>query len=352
MDRQSRMMVSGCSGRGRFSSTLRPLLTALIVASVLGLAPRRALANLPDGDFYIQSELEDYENFEHVFGVLDVQNGRGAIDGTIYLRQPADVTNATLKNSQLWRALPGTDEGLRLQNKETLLCLADSDDMSIRPKLKDCSDPTTLWAVIEMGAEIAIRRTLKIVYPYPDHHYCVTKEDFFTPPAMAAVERCDLDSGQLYPKSMLFQATKAPIGTTQSAASALPPPPAVPPVMPNNCQLSGAAACGWVQFSCDPLSAADTIVITSGTVGASVTGVQANIGLVVGKYLNAGDTSVSVCATKPGVYACSKPIDVTFGQTTCSAGGGGITRTCQAGMVLCPGGVCKKFGDPSCDRIK
>jgi hypothetical protein len=322
-----------------------------MVVLVLGLAPRHALATLPDGDFYIQSDLEDYENFEHVFGVLDVQNGRGGIDGTIYLRQPADPSNPTLKNSQLWKALPGTDEGLHLQNKETGLCLADIDDDSQRPKLKDCSDPTTLWAVIELGADIAIRRTLKLWDPYKDRHFCVTKEDFFVPPATVSVEFCDLDSGQLYPKSMLFQATKAPIGTTTSAGSLPPPPPAVPPLTPTNCQLSGAAVCGSVQFNCDPLSAADKIVIPSGTVGVSVTGVQANIGLVIGKYLNAGDTSVSVCAIKPGAYACSKPIPVTFGQVTCSGGGGGTTRICETGMVLCSG-VCKRFGDPSCDYEK
>jgi hypothetical protein len=353
MDRQSiRMMACRCGGRAQFSPTLRPLLTALMVVLVLGLAPRHALAALPDGDFYIQSDLEDYENFEHIFGVLDVQNGHGAIDGTIYLRQPADPGNPTLKNSQLWKALPGTDEGVHLQNKETGMCLGDIDDDSVRPKLKDCSDPTTLWAVIEMGADIAIRRTLKLPDPSRDLHVCVTKDDFFIPPATILVEGCNLDSGQLYPKGMLFQATQAPIGTTTSAVALPPSPPAVPPVTPTNCQLSGAAVCGLVQFNCDPLSATDKIVIPSGTVGVSVTGVQANIGLVVGKYLNPGNTSVSVCAITPGAYACSKSVPVTFGQTACSGGGGGTTRTCETGMVLCPGGVCKKFGDPSCDREK
>jgi hypothetical protein len=344
------MMAYGRGRRARFPSPLRPLLTALIVVFILGVSPRHALAALPEGDFYIQSDLEDYENFEHVFGVLDVQNGRGAIDGTIYLRQPADPGNPTLKNSQLWKALPGTDQGLHLQNKESGQCLADVDDDSGRPKLKDCSDPTTLWAVIEMGADIAIRRTQKFWDPVKDWHFCVTKDDFFVPPATVTVERCDLDSGQLYPKGMLFQATKAPIGTTTSAGSLPPLPPAVPPLTPTNCKLSGAAVCGWVQFNCDPLSATDKIIIPSGTVGVSVTGVQANIGLVVGKYLNTGNTSVSVCATKPGAYACSKPVPVTFGPTTCSGGGGGTTRACETGMVLCGGGVCKKFGDPSCDR--
>lgn len=331
-------------------SPARSLLTAFgVVVLVLGLMPRPAHATLPDGEFYIQSILEDYENFEHVFGVLDVQNGHGAIDGTIYLRQPADPSNPTLKNSQLWKALPGTDEGLRLQNKETGLCLADMDDNSIRPKLKACSDPTTLWAIIDEGADIAIRRTLKIWDPWHDWHFCVVKEEYFTPPAMVAVERCDLNSGQLYPKSMLFQATKAPIGTATSAGSLpSPPPPSVPPVTPTGCQLSGAAACGWVQFSCNPLSATDTIVIPSGTIGVSVTGVQANIGLVVAKYLNPGDTSVSVCATKPGAYACSKPIPVTFGPVTCSGGGGGgnIPR-CGTGKVYC-NGYCTTLDNPDC----
>jgi hypothetical protein len=58
----------------------------------------------PTGIFTF-SRIWKITNFEHVYGVLDVQNGRGAIDGTIYLRQPADPGNPTLKNSQLWKAL-------------------------------------------------------------------------------------------------------------------------------------------------------------------------------------------------------------------------------------------------------
>jgi hypothetical protein len=128
-----------------------------------------------------------------------------------------------------------------------------------------------------------------------------------------------------------------------------PPPPAPPPKAPSGCTVFGAGGtCGLVDFNCDAFSAADTIIVSSGRIGVSVTGKEPGTGHVTGSYLNEGKAAVTVCATKAGLTSCGDPIpDVTFGPPLCIAPP--IHRDCAIpGQVLCQG-VCQfSFSNPEC----
>jgi hypothetical protein len=120
----------------------------------------------------------------------------------------------------------------------------------------------------------------------------------------------------------------------------------IPPTKPTACRVVGAAICGLVEFTCDRFSAADSIVVPSGTIGVKVSGVQPQIGLIIATYLNQGAALVSVCAQKSGMTACGDPFDVSFGPIVCAGPSPG-THTCPTGQIVCRG-ACSPPSNPEC----
>jgi hypothetical protein len=128
------------------------------------------------------------------------------------------------------------------------------------------------------------------------------------------------------------------IGFTEQGSTGSQPP------KPTGCMLSGAAVCGFADFQCNPLDAADEIVVIP---GMAVTSVQPSIGLINGTYLTAGTASVSVCAKKSGFQSCSDPINVTFGPSCASqcTGDGEGPQRCPTGEIFCDGGCTRPRPD-------
>jgi hypothetical protein len=130
-----------------------------------------------------------------------------------------------------------------------------------------------------------------------------------------------------------------------------PHPHPFPPQAPSGCKVyGGSGLCGQVDFNCDPFSAADTMVVGAAGIGVRVTGTEPRIGMILGDYLNQGNATVTVCATRAGLVACGNPIpNVSFGPTSCPFGPP-PHRVCPTGLVQCQGG-CRPFNDPECHRM-
>jgi hypothetical protein len=321
------------------ATTIYRLIGVIAVFSISMLIPKTAGAP-PAGYFFIQSI---YQEADHSFGVLDGEDASHMVNGYVQLGGLTDPNNPG--PTQQWEEIfSSTTDVTRMKNKATGQCLADIDDNdnSVRPTLKPCGNETTNWQKVPQGkGGIVFRRTQSITPPFSDLHFCLSRSLTL---GYLAVEPCgDPDH---YPEQMVFMATKDPVGVVSSGAT-VPPPPAIPPQTPTNCKLIGAAACGAVGFKCDPLSASDTIVVASGSIGVDVTAVQANLGLVVANYLNSGNAAVSVCATKSGAYSCSPRINVTFGNSYCPGAGGSTDHRCPTGKLYC-NGACTTFGNPEC----
>jgi hypothetical protein len=104
-----------------------------------------------------------------------------------------------------------------------------------------------------------------------------------------------------------------------------------------------------VGFNCDPFSGVDEIVVRSGDIGVAVTGIEPQIGLIVGTYLNEGTASVAVCGWRSGVSACGNSIpNVSFGPTLC-VHSPVKPPDCPRGEAPCAG-ACRPLG--LCDHRK
>jgi hypothetical protein len=298
----------------------------------------------PGDDFYLQAYQEDSN---HIFGVMDSNNLANMSTGFVQLNPLIDPTMpANQRSSQWWRDIllvSGDSDSVKLKNEATGQCIGYAGAGPIAP-LISCDDGASIWQ--------RVPRPNGIVYQHG------TVSSFLgsvllagclgTDPDLPGTVVMDGCGGDYFPDYVVWSHTTAPIGTVSTGLTP-PSPPSVPPKQPTACKLDGAAVCGQVEFSCDALSASDTIVVSSGMAGVKVTSVQANIGMVNATYLNSGAARVSICATKPGAYACSTPIVVSFGSTTCTPPPPPPTQLCPTGENICRG-VCKPFGQ--CDIIR
>ncbi len=275
----------------------------------------------------------------HAFGVLDVHDKDGNLTGFIQINEPSG------SDSQMWTEINDdaqTPAGVHLKNKATGLCIGDDVFNLGMTTLLNCGIGETFWLEIPHAPApkgAIFERITKVTWPFKDIKACFGKDP--NNPGTAHVWGC--------PKpfdAVVWVATNDPIGTVSSGSSSSetpppPPPPPVAPVRPTDCEVSGTATCGYVGFSCHPLSASDDIVVSSGSIGVKVTSVQAQLGLVSATYLNPGKTSVEVCAIKSGMTACSDKIDVAFGPTVCTAPP--PEPLCPTGQSVCRG-TCQPFG--------
>lgn len=278
-----------------------------------------------DGYFWIQSAAQDIDG-DHAFLVLDVRDANGNIDGLVHL----SPLNSESPDSQKWKQFVGVNEAV-YQNKLTAKCLAFGDTVAT---INDCNaDPNNVNWLIEnsLGSPgaymLSMRRAGQL---YRLHKQSTAK--FATLSAFGDDQFTSIEED--------WNVTVAPIGTVQQAVGggALP----TPPTRPSGCSVFGTANCGLVGFNCNPLSAADTIVVaTRSNIGVSVINVEPKLGLINGKYQNEGQTSVAICAVKAGMHACSDPLNVTFGPTLCAWGPPSFCPgSCPQGQIKC-GCECK-----------
>jgi hypothetical protein len=320
--------------------------TALAVTLAMGFAASAVLpadsqsVQPPGEEFYLQVTQEDAH---HIFGVMDSKNAAGVATGFVQLFPLNDPAIPGALNSQWWQDIllvSGDGDSVKLKNDATGLCIGDA--LSFTAVMTSCDSGESIWRRVPQPGGI--------VYQHAGDGYadCLgTDPDNF--PGYIALVGCGSSFNGDYPAYMVWSRTTSPIGTASSPIGP-PSPPPVPPKQPTSCRLDGAAVCGQVEFSCDALSASDTIVVSSGMAGVNVTSVQANIGMVNGTYLNSGTGHVSICATKPGgAFACSTPIVVSFGPRTCTNPPPPPTQLCPTGENICRG-VCKPFGQ--CDIVR
>jgi hypothetical protein len=341
-----------CLRRIKFRSPLERSMTYWTAATLSALAigattltslnaPMTRTANaLPAGFFFLQATVQD--NFgAHAFGVMDVEGPNQQVTGLVQLKQP------NMRDSQLWKErfpVSGPNDVIKLENKLTGQCLADEEGSDGKAPIRPCDHDSTKWQKIPQGSanRVVLRRTTHVVSPFPNFNVCVMKDSRF--PGFVVILTCNPDS---FPGEMVWEATLQPLGTGQSSSTA-GPPPGPPPSAPTACKIFGAGGtCGLVGFNCDPFSAGDTIVVASGNIGVKVTSVAPQIGLINGTYVNEGNASVAVCATKAGMSACGAHMDVTFGPTLCTGSGATPIFTCPHGQIHCGSG-CRPAGDPEC----
>ena len=269
----------------------------------------------PETEFYLQTMHEDPSHF---FGLIDSKNAANAVTGFAQLnplRDPNNPNTVGSPKSQWWKdiLLTGNSETVKLKNDETGQCIGELDNVVVATMMS-CDDGKTIWHRTPHGDGIIYRRPYDVGYVLGIDVVdgdCLSMEDEY--PGLVVIFSCrNVDN---VPKLMVWSRTTAPIGVVAGGLTTTSPPP-IPPVKPTACKVVGAAVCGQVQFSCDPLSASDTIAVPSGMIGVKVTSVQANIGMVNATYLNAGQARVAICATKPGASACSTPLGVSFGRDT------------------------------------
>lgn len=315
---------------------------SLVVAAFIAmLMPDLQQAKALPTDFYLQAKIQDTAA-PHAFGVLDAYDTNGMLTGYIQVNQPSS------SKSQLWEEVnvttsTGQTNVVRLKNKATGLCIGDSSGNSATVTIRACDDDTTLWVEVPRGPEMAIfKRIFHNSFSFfPDIEVCISKDP--NNPGLAYTDGC---TGDHYEDDMVWLATSEPLGTVSSGVTPPAPPPPVPPVKPTGCKLAGTiAACGLVGFTCNPLSAADKIVVPSGNIGVNVTAIEPKLGLITATYLNQGKAAVAVCAIKSGQALCSDAIDVTFGPALCS--GPPPHRTCPTGQIPCQGG-CSVLSNPEC----
>lgn len=354
---QSRMMIAGMDMHS--GATMRHCLSVHLwhawtcgMLLMIGLAatliyPAASQTVQPPGDdFYLQAVQED---LHHIFGVMDANNLANVTTGFVQLNPLIDPTMPTnVRKSQWWRdelLVSGDGDSVKLKNDATGLCIGWGNG-PVAPMLS-CDDGLTIWRRVPTPHGIVYQHgwTNSVLGVSVFSAACLSTEPDL--PGAVVTDGCGEGFDGHYPDYMVWSRTNAPIGTV-STGLGTPSPPPVPPKQPTACRVDGAAVCGQVEFSCDPLSASDTIVV-SGMAGVKVTSVQANIGMVNGTYLNSGAARVSICATKPGAFACSSSIVVSFGPRTCINPSPPPTQLCPTGENICRG-VCKPFGQ--CDIIR
>lgn len=107
------------------------------------------------------------EGWFHLRGTVRDEDGGGALRALDITRKDGEAghflkLNTTLyaKDSQLWRERyprTGTIDVIRLQNKETGLCVAHS-GLNAIASLEDCTSDTTLWQKIPMSDHRVVLR--------------------------------------------------------------------------------------------------------------------------------------------------------------------------------------------------
>jgi hypothetical protein len=322
----------------RFSQSdiVKVPISLFVVVSVLGLtlfaheslvSVSRPAQALPAGFFFLE--------LSSATGVMDVENAGQQVTGLIQFNTP------NMRDSQLWKErfpAAGTIGMIRIQNKLTGQCLADSSGSDARATIRPCSDEATLWQKIPQGQNrVVFRRTTTLTGPFANINVCPGRNGGFV-----STLTCNDDN---FSSVVVWQATLSPVGATSS-----PLTPSAQPVAPTGCQLFGAGGiCGLVGFDCDPFSGVDEIVVSSGNIGVAVTGVQPQIGQIVGTYLNEGTATISVCAWKAGNSVCGNPIpNVTFGPRVC-VHNATPPPICPEGLSPCAG-ACRPL--PFCEHLQ
>jgi len=331
---------------GSVLATVSVLFIAAVILVSLPYVMMGTANAIPPGYWYIQANV-NAGDISHSFGVMDVANSSGIIDGFVHLNEPAtsatdpSVPSPTQQWEQVFPATGSTDV-IMLKNKATGTCVGDAVGNSATATMRPCvGNSFVLWEQIIQSQGWVFRQITQLPWPFPDINVCLGKGD---DPTIAETLACNLDDGTPYPQYVVWTATTQPLGTTSIGLT--PPLPSVPPVKPTSCKLAGTiAACGLVGFKCNPLSAGDKIVVSSGKIGVNVTAVEPKLGLITGTYLNQGKAAVAVCAINSGQAFCGDAIDVTFGPTLCS--GPPPHRVCPTGQIPCEGG-CSAFSNPEC----
>jgi hypothetical protein len=322
----------------------RGVVLAIALAASAGFPVASQTLQPPAEEFYLQTTQEDSN---HVFGLIDSKNTANASTGFVQLNglnDPNDPHTVGSPKSQWWKdilLLTGDTDSVKLKNDATGLCIGDSIGGSYVATMRSCDDGQTIWHRTPQGNGIVYRRPYdvgNVAGINAVFYVCLGTDPNY--PGVVITSACTLNNSQSYPDYVVWSRTTVPIATVSGGLTPAPPPQ-VPPSKPTACKLVGAAVCGQVQFSCDPLSASDTIVVPSGMIGVTVRSVQANIGLITATYLNSGQAPVSICATKPGLSACSSTLAVSFGSTTCPPPPPG--QICPTGQEICKG-VCSPFG--------
>jgi len=307
------------------------LAAMMAVAAALVLAPCAAAQEEPLG-------------YVHILGIggpsnsvvsLDVENDQNVVDGLVHFKQPEFN-----RDSQLWDELPaGIGASALLRSKKNLkLCLAATDSGNITTT-RPCGDDNTIWDETPMGGNMFLLQLTTPRIIGPDKKLCLVTTGTLGAPA--EVQDCtEPIIGHIYFGDNEFWSLEQ-LGLTSQPLIANPPP------KPTGCKVFGSGGvCGDVGFNCNPLSAADRIIVATGAnIGVSVLNLEPALGLINGHYQNQGQTAVSICAVnvKAGTHACSDQFDVTFGPLLCAPGAppsGLCPHTCPAHEIHC-GCACK-----------
>jgi hypothetical protein len=161
-------------------------------------APAQAL---PAGWFRLVGTVPD--SFDgNALRAMDVTRGGKVFGG---VRLAATIARS---DNQLWKErfpINGSIDVVRLENKLTGQCLADSAGDSIAATLRPCNDETTLWQKISMGGNrVAFRRTTEIIGVFPDISICLTKD--FRLPEELVVHPCN----EIVQDVMIWEARPVP----------------------------------------------------------------------------------------------------------------------------------------------
>jgi hypothetical protein len=151
--------------------------TALALTAVLALsavqppAAAAPVSALPAGFFFL---LNSAKNSEGQFLGMDAHSAAGKVTGNVHLN-PAKTGRA----SQQWKQRfprTGSQGVIRLENRLTGTCIADSVGNSASAVLRPCSDPTTLWTVYHpTSSSFAFARTTRVTGPFPNIRVCLGK---------------------------------------------------------------------------------------------------------------------------------------------------------------------------------
>jgi len=331
----------------------REAIVAIVLAAFSIFPAASQTLQPPDEEFYLQTM---YADSNHVFGVIDSKNAANAVTGVPQLnplRDPNNPSTVGSPKSQWWRdilLLTGDTDSVKLKNDATGQCIGDLGDFDTpTATLMSCDDSRTIWNRSPQGHGISYRRPYPVGGPVGGVTGGVEQDCLMTSPVaypgLLVLGACQYTD--VLPDFMVWSRTTSPIATVSTAITPAPPP--VPPIKPTACKLDGAAVCGQVQFTCDSLSASDTIVVPSGMIGVKVTSVQANIGMINATYLNTGQARIAICATKQGLSACSSAMAVSFGPTLCPAPPPPPGPACPTGQEICRG-TCVPFG--SCTVVR
>jgi hypothetical protein len=202
---------------------------------------RTAIA-MPAGFFFLQLQGDSGPQ-----GVMDVEDAAGRVTGHVQLNTPI-----LGKDSQLWKErFPshGTVDVIRLENKATGQCLADSDSDNAKATIRPCGDEKTLWHKVRVGGAYVLRRTTELSGWYSDLHSCAAEHP--DNPGFVTTVGCP----DLFPAAgMSWDATMQPVGAVSSGLSS--DASVTPPRQPTNCKVVGSGGnCGLIDFTAIPILA-------------------------------------------------------------------------------------------------